>query len=543
MRPEFHDRLETQQGGQTVISPDALHAGEGPTVTESSAPLQPVAQSSGASGRRGAWKTFAILMGCTPWAFVPTEPLAAFQQQSAAQEPRPAQGRPNIVLIISDDQAYGDFGFMGSPDAHTPNIDRLAAASARYVNGYVPSSVCRPSLATILTGLYPHQHGIYFNHGPPGNAAYNRMTSAEEYVRVRSREFGLIRRVDTLPRLLSEQLGYCTLQTGKFWEGHYRNAGFSHGLTIFKAVPGQPYGGNRILAGGQRVAHGNGDAGLRIGRETMQPIYDFIDDCGENPFLIWYAPFLPHQPHDAPPRFYERYRDRPQVARHRIPYLASISQFDETVGALIDFVEKRGLALNTIFVFVSDNGWEPSPREFQKTPGQFEHTRRSKRAPFDPGLRTPILIRFDGHIKPATHAGLASSIDVMPTLLHAVGLDKQAAALPGVNLLPSATGRTLLDADRTLFGAIYPGDAQTLDDASSNVAYRWARCGPLKLIVTHPQQAPRPWGAYLSKDALFDVVRDPGETNNLIGQADYDDQLAELRDLLDAWWKPSGKNQ
>ena len=71
---------------------------------------------------------------------------------------------PNVVLIISDDQTNSDFGFMGNADVLTPNLDRLADQSARYVNGYVPSSVCRPSLVSILTGLYPHQHGIYFNH-------------------------------------------------------------------------------------------------------------------------------------------------------------------------------------------------------------------------------------------------------------------------------------------------------------------------------------------------------------------------------------------
>ena len=73
-----------------------------------------------------------------------------------------ASNRPNVVMILADDQSYRDFGFMGNDLVHTPNIDRLAAQSARYPNGYVSMSVCRPSLATLLTGLYPHQHGIHF---------------------------------------------------------------------------------------------------------------------------------------------------------------------------------------------------------------------------------------------------------------------------------------------------------------------------------------------------------------------------------------------
>ena len=114
-----------------------------------------------------------------------------------------AASRPNIVMIIPDDQTYSDFGFMGNSRAHSPNLDRLAEQSAVFVNGYVPTSVCSPSLATLLTGLYPHQSGIHYNHPPPGNSAFNRMATAEEYVRTRSESFERIKAVDTLPRVLA----------------------------------------------------------------------------------------------------------------------------------------------------------------------------------------------------------------------------------------------------------------------------------------------------------------------------------------------------
>ena len=72
--------------------------------------------------------------------------------------------QPNVVMILADDQSFRDFGFMDNDLVHTPHLDALARTSSRYPNGYVPMSVCRPSLATLLTGLYPHQHGIHFNH-------------------------------------------------------------------------------------------------------------------------------------------------------------------------------------------------------------------------------------------------------------------------------------------------------------------------------------------------------------------------------------------
>ena len=106
---------------------------------------------------------------------------------------------PNFVLILADDQSYRDFGFMGNNLVHTPNLDRLAKQSARYPNGYVSMSVCRPALATFLTGLYPHQSGIHFNHPPPGLSTMRNMT-AKQYRKTRASSDHLIRDIPTLPR-------------------------------------------------------------------------------------------------------------------------------------------------------------------------------------------------------------------------------------------------------------------------------------------------------------------------------------------------------
>lgn len=450
---------------------------------------------------------------------------------------------PNIVYLISDDQTYRDFGFMGNERVHTPNLDALAAKSARFPNGYVPTSVCRPSLVTLLTGLYPHQHGVTFNHGPPGNSAYNRMTSREEYERVRQREFELVQKVPTLPGLLAKERGYRSLQTGKFWEGHWRNGGFTEGMTTFEPPPtSQTYGGVRKLASGERVAHGNGDAGLQIGRETMKPITDFIESCAEHdtPWLVWYAPYLPHQPHDSPERFYELARSRPGVKEHEIPYYASIAQFDETVGELVRFVEEKGLAANTIFVLVVDNGWSPSRTPQKGRPVEFAHTKESKRAPFDDGLRTPILFRWDGIVEPATHEELVNSIDIVPTLLQAAGVGESIVeSLPGVNLLTAGKSDSELDADRTIFGEVYPGDATSLDNPAGDIAYRWARRGDFKLIVPHLHgEAKKPWGNYLpnGNSILFNVRLDPVESENVIAQ--HPEIAADLRKRLDEWWTP-----
>jgi arylsulfatase A len=456
---------------------------------------------------------------------------------STNAEARQSGERPNIVMIISDDQTYTDFGFMGNTEVLTPHLDKLARQSAVYPNGYVPSSVCRPSLVTLLTGLYPHQHLVHFNHPPPGFAKLTKSVDIDKkrFDELRERAARLIRNVPTLPRELSRR-GYRCLQTGKYWEGHWRNAGFTEGMTT--AEPSGGKYGDKALANGDVVAHGNGDHGLAIGRETMQPIYDFIDDCGDTPFLVWYAPFLPHTPHNSPQRYLDLYKKRKGSPEHRIPYYAAISQFDDTVGQLVNAIESRGLAENTIFVFVVDNGWEPDANRFVKKNGEWDHTKRSKRAPFDYGLRTPILIRWDGKIKAASIPELVSSIDIVPTLVKAAGVDTSKLKLPGIDLLPSASGHESLSPDRAVFGEIYPGDASSLGNPSGDIAYRWVRRGKFKLIVPHSQKDKPPWNKYLVKPSLFDVVADPDESGNIIDHQEHQTTVTQLRELLDRWWLP-----
>lgn len=439
-----------------------------------------------------------------------------------------AEDRPNIVYIISDDQSWTDFGFMDNDRVYTPHLDRLAEKSAFFPKGYLTTSVCRPSLVTLMTGLYPHQHGVYFNHGPPGNSAYNRMKSRAEYEKVRNREFERISEVETLPGILAKELGYRCLQTGKFWEGHWRNGGFTEGMTTFEPPPAsQTFGGIRKLAGGELAAHGNGDAGLQIGRQTMEPIEKFIVDCEtENtPWMVWYAPYLPHQPHDSPEEFYDIAESTLGVKPHEIPYFASIAQFDETVGRLVRFVEEKADSDNTIFVFVSDNGWSPSTSPQRGREEEFAHTKNSKRAPFDEGVRSPILIRWDGKVEPGERDELVSSIDIVPTLLRLAGAERR-DSLPGIDLLGD------LDPERPVFGAIYPGDASASWKAEDDVAYRWVRKGDWKLIVP---QGDEPWGGYVKKTVLFDVENDPREERDLSADTKRVDALKEL---LDGWWKP-----
>ncbi len=406
---------------------------------------------------------------------------------------------PNVVMIISDDQAWTDFGFMGHPTIKTPHLDRLAAESAVFERGYVPTSLCRPSLATLITGLYPHQHKISGN-----DPAQTRDKSKRD--EWRQQLIAHIDRVDTLPKLLAPT-GYVSFQTGKWWEGNYRRGGFTQGMTH-----GDPKRGGR-----------HGDAGLKIGRNGMQPIYDFIKDAGGKPFFIWHAPFLPHTPHNPPQRLLDKYTspDRPlPLAR----YYAMCEWFDETCGELLDHLDEKKLSQDTLVVFVTDNGWiQRTPQSKVPDGWRFGFAPKSKRSPNEGGVRTPIMLRWPGQIKPAKYDTLASSIDLAPTILAAAGLSIP-KTMPGINLIDvaSASGKT----DRTtIFGEIFDHDVADIEVPAKSLQFRWCISGKWKAIIP---------AAGSHRAELFDLSADPHETKNLASA--HPDELTRLVKLTDKWW-------
>lgn len=431
--------------------------------------------------------------------------------------PAHAAPKPNIVLIISDDQGAGDYGFMGNPHIRTPHLDKLAAQSLAFPRGFVPSSLCCPSLATIITGLYPHQHKITSNDPPaPPNAKANSGRGSTPELTARWN--AMLDKTPTLPRLLADT-GYLSFQTGKWWHGDFSRGGFTHGMTQ----------GSR-----------HGDEGLSIGRKGLKPIYDFIAEsrAQQKPFLVWYAPFMPHTPHTPPERLFKKYSektDSPHIAR----YWAMCEWFDETCGELLAHLESEKLAENTIVIYVTDNGWIQSPTEAWFAP-------KNKTTPFDAGHRTPILVRWPGKVVPAKSDSLASSIDIMPTVLAALGLSAP-QGLKGINLLD----KKAVETRRHVFGEDFTIRSQTLDDPAANIMWRWVTDGRWRLILPRtfeaegvlktipPDKYKHPYLLAMlesAKPMLFDLQADPTEEKNIA--TDHPEIVTTLRAKLDAHWKP-----
>ena len=441
----------------------------------------------------------------------------------AAVAAQPA--RPNVVLILSDDQHWRDYAFLGHAQLRTPALDRLAAESLVFTRGYVPSSLCCPSLASLITGHYPHEHLITGN-DPPEQPGVPRRSPAGKKLFEQGRE-EMNRRLErwpTLPKLLGAH-GYKSLQTGKWWQGHFSRGGFDEGMTK----------GSR-----------HGDEGLDIGRKTMQPVYDFIDHQrqADQPFFVWYAPMLPHDPHDPGKELVAHYQSKTDSV-HVARYWGNVERFDQTAGDLLEHLDDNGLTENTLVVYVCDNGWITDPKQ-----GSFAG--KSKLSPYDGGLRTPIMLRQPGRIPPGRSEALASSLDLLPTILTSCQIEPP-AGLPGIDLLDAKA----VAARKQLFGGCYQHTLVDLDEPGRNLLWRWTvkdmpSGETWKLIepVTAGVPGPHALSAYEARRAdpvskarfktgeieLFNVAVDPDETNNLA--VAHPDVVKTLRADLDRWWKP-----
>lgn len=423
---------------------------------------------------------------------------------------------PNVVFIISDDHSWTDYGFMGHPQVETPHLDRLAKQSAVFTRGYVPTALCRPALATLITGKYAYQHKISGNDPAllPQMKGARRGAEPEEYRKLREKLISQIDQHPTLPRLLAEK-GYLSHQSGKWWEGNYRRGGFTQGMTR-----GFPQSGGR-----------HGDDGLKIGREGMQQVTDFIDQAVADgkPFFTWYAPFLPHSPHNPPQRLFGKYKAKGIESDHVARYYAMVEWFDETCGELIDHLDQKGIRDNTLIVYVGDNGW------IQETDAS-GFAPRSKQSPNEGGTRQPTMFCWPGVIEPGDRGEqLCSSIDIVPTALATAGV-KVPEELPGYNLLP-----VLKSGEPTprqeVFGESFAHDVADIDRPEESLLYRWVIDGRWKLLLTydgmlgryakhHPRDERRP--------QLFDLIADPHEDKNIAGE--HPEKVKKLADKIQAWW-------
>ncbi|MDB6174943.1 MAG: arylsulfatase [Chthoniobacteraceae bacterium] len=418
--------------------------------------------------------------------------------------------RPNIVVVLADQWRPQAFGFAGDPNVRTPNLDKLAAESARFINAVAGMPVCSPTRASLLTGQRPLTHGVFLNDVPLNPEAV------------------------TLPKVL-KAAGYDTAAIGKWHiDGHGRSNFIPRerrqGFDYWKVLEcTHNYTDSIYYGDSSEKLHWSGYDALDQTNAAQE--YLRARNKETKPFLLWLAWGPPHDPYlTAPAKYRAIYDPKKLILRPNVPasieaetrknlagYYAHCSALDDAMGGLLETLRESGLAENTILIFTADHG------DMLGSQGLWK-----KQKPFDESARVPLLIRW-----PAVFGRNARQLDApinsedfMPTLLGLIG-----APLP-----PSVEG---LDYSGYLRGGPNPGDGAAMltcvspfgefERRNGGREYRGLRTSR----YTYVRDLNGPW-------LLFDNDADPYQQNNLVNQSAQATLQAGLENHLARRLKANG---
>ncbi|MCF7848672.1 MAG: sulfatase-like hydrolase/transferase [Kiritimatiellales bacterium] len=407
-----------------------------------------------------------------------------------------APQQPNVVLVMTDDQGYGDIGSHGNPFLKTPNLDRLASQSVR-LDDYHASPYCVPSRATLMTGRYADRTGVK-----------NRLNTN-----------WFVRTDETMVGTMFQNAGYATGMFGKWHLGDnypYRpeDKGFGevlrhHGGAIGVMVD---YWDNCYV---DDTYYSRNGKPVKVEGYCTDVFFDaatrFIEKNAKakKPFFVYLATNAPHGPRICPPAYSEPYAKG--KTRRTATFYGMIANIDENVGRLRAYLQKRGLAENTIFIFTTDNGTAGGQSVFNA------EMRGHKMEPYEGGHRVPFFLHwpgggFDSERRIET---LTAQIDVAPTLLDLCGIPQ-----PKGNRFDGTSLRPLLEKGD------HPG---------------W----PDRIVMTdgHNKQLPTKWfntavmterWRLVDGKELYDIETDPGQKENIY--AKHPEVVERLSRHYDSLW-------
>ncbi len=417
--------------------------------------------------------------------------------------------RPNVVFIFADDLGWGDLSCYGNPLVRTPHLDRLARQGTLFTQFYVAGSVCSPSRVGIMTGQWPARCRIF------GHIARHRLNAA------RGMPDNLDPQVTTLTDLL-KKAGYITAHFGKWHLGNTIEPS-EYGVDVYRTerfsnVPGKP---PLDIWNPRNRPHAT--------RDILQAALEFIRQHQDRPFYVnvWlsdvHATLNPSREqlervkrlHPGGVKFYA-------VAQI---YYAALLEMDRQIGWFVEQLDQLSLAQNTLIIFSSDNG----PEDFQirnaahSGVGSTGPLRGRKRSIYEGGIRVPLILRWPGHI-PAGQVNtttVVNGVDFLPTLCRLAGVE-----------VPSDLQLDGEDMSDVWLGSVRKRRRPCFWEWRYRIfGHPWnhsprlaMRQGDFKLLM-NPDR---------SRVELYNIVRDPGETDNL---ADQHPQLVEqmARELL-AWY-------
>lgn len=392
-------------------------------------------------------------------------------------------GQPNVLVIITDDQGWGDIRSHGNEKIDTPVLDRLASEGARFERFFV-SPVCAPTRASLLTGRWHLRTGVCGVTRGWENMRPGEVTLAEAL----------------------RAAGYATGCFGKWHNGAYfpfdpRGQGFQEFLGFLGGHHNNYFDSALVRNGAPVRAKGY------ITDALTDEAIRFIEARRGGPFFCYVAYNAPHSPFQLPDRHFEKYKARGFDDRTASVY-GMVEGIDESVGRLLEKLEELGLAKDTIVVFLTDNG----PNSDRYNGGM----KGRKGSVHEGGVRVPLFVRWPGRI-PAGRVvkPIAAHVDLMPTLLELCGVPAPAGVkLDGSSLAPLLEGKEAGWPERTLFTHQAPrGDVAAGAGSARTPQYRWVLQG--------------------RKEELYDMAADPGQERDV--SKERPEVARKLREAYQAW--------
>lgn len=426
--------------------------------------------------------------------------------------------KPNVIVILTDDQGSIDTNMYGSKDLHTPNMDRLAKNGTRFTQFYAGAAVCSPSRAALLTGKTNLRAGL------PGNVP------VPEYSNPNGKN-GMPTEQITMAEMLKEN-GYFTALIGKwhlghdkdklpngqgfdYFFGHQRGCIDNYSHTFYWQGPNK----HDLYRNEEEVYY----PGQHFTNLMAEEIKQIINQKKEQPFFVYWAFNAPHYPYQGGTKWLEHYKDMPSPRKE---YAAFVSNTDEKIGYVLDELDKQGLTENTIIIFQSDHGHSLEERAFWGG-GNAEPYRGSKFSLFEGGIRVPAIITYPGVI-PANQVRnqVSMEMDWFSTIAELTN-SKISDRIDGKSLMP-----IIRDEDKNSQHDILYWQFGNYDDSKA----QWAvRKDNWKLIGNGNEPSTNGKKIDVEEIFLVNLDKDISEKKNLAKENPK--KLKELMTLHESWLK------
>ena len=435
---------------------------------------------------------------------------------------------PNIVLIYMDDLGWKDIGVAGSKFYETPYIDALAKGGIRYEKAYSPSPVCTPSRAGVLTGRTPAR--LQYTHVGAGGFSQNEQRHYNN-----NKTLGVGNKVLEAPgyrnlplsaKVYAERLkevGYKTAYFGKWHCGisegcRPEQRGFDIAKGYRRAGGDYPhYINERALE--TLVNLPEAKVGDYLSEVLTDLTCDFIRDHAQEPFLVQLSHYLVHSAIIPKKGKSEKYKNKPITDQYAPDYAAMVESMDESVGQIIETLDKLGIRSNTMIIFTSDNGGLTLPNRTSNYP-----LMGGKSFSFEGGYRVPFIVNWPGKVPAGVlNQDRVVGMDIYPTMLEAAGLPlapKEHA--DGLSLFPTFQGKAL--GPRALYFH-YPHYTHATSPHSS--------------IILDNHKLIRYYNDDEGRYALYNLEKDPGEQHDLSNKQpelvkSLDTRLSQYLNSVDA---------